>query len=319
MSSNQLRMPFAEWLFRMSEAGLAPQARELAVYAVAFKVSSNEELAKLAGMDTIVSGKSIADKTYNRWKKLLTDDGWVILKAVTVGRVTTIEVFPAFGSEPVTFTDLKAREARRFYESRSYGSEVEATDETDASAVEVTDETRNSYAPAVEPTGGSRAPTRGVVNNNIYNKTNNLPSLTAVELDAAREGETGIGNGVFVNCETVRHANFEISLKAIQLQLCGTVDMDTIKSVAAGHALQWATDIASGKSPAKVVPSNTASFIRASIQNQANNAAVTDVRKSRAAGNGASKRMSLKELNDGVDAAYDRNFFGQTKGITHER
>jgi hypothetical protein len=34
---------------------------------------------------------------------------------------------------------------------------------------------------------------------------------------------------------------------------------------------------------------------------------------------GGSKRMSLKELNDGVDAAYDRNFFGQTKGITHER
>jgi hypothetical protein len=157
MSSNQLRMPFAEWLFRMSEAGLAPQARELAVYAVAFKVSSNEELAKLAGMDTIVSGKSIADKTYNRWKKLLTDDGWVILKAVTVGRVTTIEVFPAFGSEPVTFTDLKAREARRFYESKSYGSEVEATDETDVSPVEVTDETRNSYVPAVEPTGVSRA------------------------------------------------------------------------------------------------------------------------------------------------------------------
>jgi hypothetical protein len=141
----------------MSEAGLAPQARELAVYAVAFKVSSNEELAKLAGMDTIVSGKSIADKTYNRWKKLLTDDGWVILKAVTVGRVTTIEVFPAFGSEPVTFTDLKAREARRFYESKSYGSEVEATDETDVSPVEVTDETRNSYVPAVEPTGVSRA------------------------------------------------------------------------------------------------------------------------------------------------------------------
>jgi hypothetical protein len=318
MSSNQLRMPFAEWLFRMSEAGLAPQARELAIYAVAFKVSSNEELAKLAGMDTIVSGKSIADKTFNRWKKLLTDDGWVILKAVTIGRTTTIEVFPACGSEPVTFTDMKAREARRFYESKSYGSEVEATDETDVSPVEVTDEARNSYAPAVEPTGGSRAPTRGVVNNNIYNKTNNLlPS----HLEAAREGETEVSPGVFVNCETIRHRDFTISLKGIEMQLCGSVPMEQIKSIALGHALAWSTDIGAGKRADKVVPTNTASFIRASIQNQANNAAVTEVRKTRVAGNSGSKRMSLKELNDGVDAAYDRNFFGQPKTprLTHER
>jgi hypothetical protein len=316
MTSNQLRMPFAEWLFRMSEAGLAPQARELAVYAVAFKVSSNEELAKLAGMDTVVSGKSIADKTYNRWKKLLTDDGWVILKAVTVGRVTTIEVFPAFGSEPVTFTDLKSREARRFYESKSYGSEVETTDETAVSPVEVTDEARNSYAPAVEPTGGSRAPTRGVVNNNIYNKTNNLlPS----HLEAAREGETEVSPGLFVNCETIRHRDFTISLTGIHMQLCGTVPMEQIKSIALGHALAWAADLGAGRK-AKI-PDNTASFIRASIQRQTNETAVTDVRKKRMAGTGGSKRMTLEELNDGVDAAYDRNFFGQPKTprLTHER
>jgi hypothetical protein len=156
MASNELRMPFAEWLYRMSEARLAPQARELAVYAVVFKVSSNEELAKLAGMDTIVKGESIADKTYNRWKKELTDQGFVILRAITKGRVTTIEVFPAFQEMPVTFTDITPKLARKFYgrndQSKSYGETVEATDVDTGSPVEVTDETRNSYAPAVEVT-----------------------------------------------------------------------------------------------------------------------------------------------------------------------
>lgn len=157
MTANEIRMPFAEWLFRMSEAHLAPQARELAVYAVAFKVTTNEELARLSGMDTTVEGKSLADKTYNKWKKALSDDGWVIVKAITKGRVTTIEVFPAFHETPVTFTDLKARDARKFDESKSYGSEVEVTDVEAGSPVAVTDEPRNSYAPAVEVTAVSRA------------------------------------------------------------------------------------------------------------------------------------------------------------------
>lgn len=94
-----------------------------------------------------------------------------------------------------------------------------------------------------------------------------------VEPLAAREGETEIEHGVLVNCETIRHRDFNISLKAIQLQLCGTVPMDEIKSIAQGHAVAWANDIASGKRPSQVVPSNTASFIRASIQHAANKAA----------------------------------------------
>jgi hypothetical protein len=156
MASNELRMPFAEWLFRMSEARVPPAARELAIYAVAFKVSSNEELAKLAGMDT----KGIADKTYNGWKKRLLSDGWVILKAITIGRATTIEVFPAFEASPVTFTDLKGRDSRRFYESKSYDQTVEVTDVDAGSPVEVTGETRNSYGQTVEVTAVSRAPIR---------------------------------------------------------------------------------------------------------------------------------------------------------------
>jgi hypothetical protein len=161
MASNELRMPFAQWLFLMSEAGLAPQARELAIYAVAFKVTSNEELARLAGMDTLVKGESIADKTYNRWKKHLSDEGWVILQAVTKGRSTSIEVFPAFKETAVKFTDLIPRLARKFYdqndESRTYGDDVGDTSEQQSPTVEVTAEEGKTYGETVTVTEPSRA------------------------------------------------------------------------------------------------------------------------------------------------------------------
>jgi hypothetical protein len=156
MTSNSTRIPLAEWLFAMSKANVPYQARTLAVYAVLFKVKSNDELADLCGMDM----KGIADKTYNKWKKYLADYGWVILKSVTVGRVTTIEVFPAIDTSPVIFTDVKPRDPARFGKSKSYGLEDEITGESYDPPVIITDETRNSYAPAVEPTGGSRAPIR---------------------------------------------------------------------------------------------------------------------------------------------------------------
>lgn len=95
------------------------------------------------------------------------------------------------------------------------------------------------------------------------------PASVGVSL---REGEVELANGVFVNCETIRHEAFTISLVGIEMQLCGTVPMAEIKSVASGHALQWAADIAAGKR--NVVPSNPANFIRGSIQNQRNKAAI---------------------------------------------
>ncbi len=140
--------------------------------------------------------------------------------------------------------------------------------------------------------------------NNIYNNNNNIHT----ELEAAREGEENAGCGVFVNCETVRHRDFTISLKAIELQLCGTVPLAEIKQVALGHALQWALDIEAGKSAAKVLPSNTASFIRGSIQNQRNNSAVTDVRKQRASSKHAPRPdgKTFAELNDEVLAELEK-------------
>lgn len=161
MKSNELRISLAEWLYRMSESAVPYQARALAIYAVAFKAPSNEELAILVGMDT----KGVADKTYNKWKRYLSENGWVIVKQVTIGRVTTIEVSPAFKEMPVTFTDLIQRNPSKFRKEpnvtttdayavkvtdeggKSYGSEEQITD---AVAVEITDE-QPQDAPACTP------------------------------------------------------------------------------------------------------------------------------------------------------------------------
>lgn len=130
----------------------------------------------------------------------------------------------------------------------------------------------------VEPVGNE--PTtrttrvRGVSNNNI-NKNNNLPTHTPVEQDSPRDGEEDLGHGVFVNCETVRHKDFSISITGIEMQLATCpIEMDSAqrKQAARGsaiaHALQWALDIENGKRPSNVVPSHPANFIRGSIVQQ---------------------------------------------------
>lgn len=93
------------------------QARALAVYAVAFKITTNEELARLVGMDT----KGVADKTYNKWKRYLRDNGWVIIRQTMVGKVTIVEVDPALQETPVTFTDMSKRLPSK-YVRNSYGA-----------------------------------------------------------------------------------------------------------------------------------------------------------------------------------------------------
>lgn len=168
--NNALRMPFAEWLFRMSEADVPYQARSLAVYAVLFKISANDELAKLSGMDT----KGLADKTYNKWKRLLSDDGWIILKSVTIGRSTAIEVYPAFKTKPVTFTDVASRDPARFAQNKSYGREEQITGESYGRAVEITVE-KVTFTDEVKT---SPAPAHAEVNNNINNNNNNLTKKT---------------------------------------------------------------------------------------------------------------------------------------------
>jgi hypothetical protein len=94
--------------------------------------------------------------------------------------------------------------------------------------------------------------------------------------------EEHVGHGVVVNCETVRHRDFTISLKAIEYQLSGSLPMERIKSVAVGQAIQWAVEIEAGKPAHKVVPDKPANFIRGSLQAQKRNDILAEIKQQEA-------------------------------------
>lgn len=111
----------------------------------------------------------------------------------------------------------------------------------------------------------------------------------------AREGETHAGNGVFVNCEAIRHRDFPISLRAIHMGVRqGALPFDEIKARCLAHALQWAEEIAQGKPARDVVPSKISNFLIRTIMNDINAEACSEVRLERAAKGpaGASRRQS---------------------------
>lgn len=292
MVTNALRMPFADWLGHMAACGLAPAGRVIAVYAAVFNITSNGELAGLTG----VEGRSL-----DKWKQRLVANGWVVIPPCRGGRGNGIEVIPAYRSTPVSFTDIKPKKGSKYYPRNFEQTSADIAGGTDI-------ETPANIALSPVETAGVSAETgvfsAGVssraakeINTKIYNNTNNLTTdLTnplTLEQEAAREGEVHVGSGVFVNCETVRHRDFSISLKGIEMQLCGAVPMDEIKAIAIGHALQWATDLAAGKRD--TVPKYTANMIRQSIQKQRSDSAVTDVRKSRASGTKAVRADGTRE------------------------
>lgn len=92
------------------------------------------------------------------------------------------------------------------------------------------------------------------------------------------------GHGVVVNCQTIRHAEFSISLPAIELGALGAgMAADDIKRHCLAHALQWAAEIEGGKKPRDVVPAKIANFLCASLMGAKNRADVQDQRMKRAA------------------------------------
>lgn len=101
--------------------------------------------------------------------------------------------------------------------------------------------------------------------NNLEDITH-TPSPQSVLHGEARVGEEHVGHGVFVNCETVRHERFTISLKAIELDLFGNANSDEIKRVATASAIQWAVEIENGKPAGLVVPGNIRGAVAATVR-----------------------------------------------------
>lgn len=99
---------------------------------------------------------------------------------------------------------------------------------------------------------------------------NNGP-LKSLSHSHSEEGVCEAAPGVFVNCETIKHRGFVISLPAIQLATIKLgLPKDEIKNRCLAHALQWAAEIDAGNLPRDVLPQKIANFLAASIMGEAN-------------------------------------------------
>lgn len=104
------------------------------------------------------------------------------------------------------------------------------------------------------------------------------------------ENETHVGHGVVVNCDTIRHSSFTISLPAIRMgTLASGLTADEVKTHCVAHALQWAAEIEGGKLSGSVVPGKIANFLSASIMGATNRKAAADAKK-------ANPKPSMLEL-----------------------
>lgn len=111
-----------------------------------------------------------------------------------------------------------------------------------------------------------------------------------------REGESDQGHGVFLNCETIRHQYFLISIPGLEMAFSGAIDRETLKTKALAHALQWAAEIENGKSPRDVVPAKVSNFLVASLKGEINREQCADIRRERTAKRYGDPAASLKSF-----------------------
>lgn len=182
--TNALRMPFAEWLHRMTLAEVPYQARTLAIYAAVFNVTSNDELSMLCGIE---------GRTFDRWKKHLSDEGWVRIGGHRLGgRGLGVEVHPAVAHTPVTFTDVSPRNPRKYYPRNS--------DETPAIVAPLSIETPAEITPVSTETpveiAGVIAPSRAHAesnNINTYQGDRLVKTTTVEQAERGLQGENHSG------------------------------------------------------------------------------------------------------------------------------
>lgn len=126
--------------------------------------------------------------------------------------------------------------------------------------------------------------------------------------ESAREGETEVASGLFVNCQTIRHDAFAISLSAVKMgSLALGLTDDQIKEFCTAHAMQWAVEIANGKPPSRVVPERITNFLTHSIMSVGNRVVCAEASASKPVGRALPKswqaenadkaRTLMKKLN----------------------
>lgn len=134
------------------------------------------------------------------------------------------------------------------------------------------------------------SPTEINNNTNISHTTVSSESVVGAE---TREGVTAVGHGVFVNCETIRHDDFTISLPALSMAVAlrGPSDPEGVKTKCTAIALQWAAEIEAGKLPRDVLPGHIHNFLKAYLIGDINRDAIHEMRLK-----GAQSKQTQRDL-----------------------
>jgi hypothetical protein len=138
----------------------------------------------------------------------------------------------------------------------------------------------NQLTTSQQPAGNQLATSQQPANNqNLSEREARAPAHAHAH---TREGEELHPHGVIVNCETIRHPNFTISLSAIEMNtVAANLSKNEIKTRCLAHAMQWAAEIESGRNHHTVVPNKIANFLSASIMGEVNRGKVAEVKAAR--------------------------------------
>ena len=96
------------------------------------------------------------------------------------------------------------------------------------------------------------------------------PNRDGVCAEALPEGFEPLGHGAIINCETIQHPAFTISIPAVdmQFQLTPGCHEENARKHCMSFALQWAAAIEAGEEPFKVIPNNITRAISGSVTNK---------------------------------------------------
>lgn len=294
-----------------AQALFSRQDKPSGAVAMAFKLYMEMDAqgrgAVISDLDFVMAC-GVSDRSVRTFKKWLIDEGYISV-SVKGARGRQSEFFATIPGPKIAATDagiqrlLPARIAGNSTDHRQPLPEtiagnpgIPATDAGIPSPIPATI-TGNSELPAT----GAGIPSR--VDDNIYNKNNNN-NLTLSHQEPARESEQHVGHGVYVNCETVRHEHFSISIPGVayRCQASG-LSTDEIKSKIIGSALQWAVEIENGKSPSEVVPKVIVSALARTVMNDHFQAEVHHTRKQKASG---AVNLSREDAKRKIDAIVGR-------------